>query len=361
MMMAKQAEEAFALQDEEEHIYRSQYPAVPVPSNLTLPEFVLQDADSFSDKVAIVDAVTGKSFTYGQLLRDTRRFAKALIRSLGLRRAQVVVVALPNVVEYATVALGIMSAGGVFSGANPQAHATEIQKQAQNAEAKLIVTTATFYDMVKGLNLPTIVVGEDYVSGTIHWNDLLAAAECGGTEEFDDAVNQNDLCALPYSSGTTGTSKGVMLTHRNLVANLCSTLFSVSPDMVGQFTTLGLMPFFHIYGTVGICCSTLRNKGKIVVMGRFELKAFLSALIKHEVNFAPIVPPIMLALVKNPIVDEFDIQQLKLKAVMTAAAPLAPDLLRAFEEKFPGVQLQETQADLSQGTHLVNSAFEARV
>ena len=132
-----------------------------------------------------------------------------------------------------------------------------------------------------------------------------------------------------------------MLTHRNIVANLCSTLFSVSPEMIGKVTILGLMPFFHIYGIAGICCSTLRNKGKVVVMGRYELRTFLHALISHEINFAPIVPPIILALVKNPIVDEFDLTKLKLKAIMTAAAPLAPEILNSFEKKFPGVQVQE--------------------
>lgn len=111
--------------------------------------------------------------------------------------------------------------------------------------------------------------------------------------------------------------------------------------MIGQVTTLGLIPFFHIYGITGICCATLRNKGKVVMMNRFELRAFLDALIAHEVTFAPIVPPIILSLVKDPIVDEFDLSKLQLRAVMTAAAPLAPDLLSSFEKKFPGVQVQE--------------------
>lgn len=132
-----------------------------------------------------------------------------------------------------------------------------------------------------------------------------------------------------------------MLTHRNLVANLCSTLFSVGPELIGQVSTLGLIPFFHIYGLTGICCATIKNKGKVVVMQRYELRLFLSALITHHVTFAPIVPPIMLGLVKNPIVDEFDLNKLSLRSVMTAAAPLAPEILNEFERKFPGVEVQE--------------------
>ncbi|KAJ7945561.1 4-coumarate:CoA ligase-like protein [Quillaja saponaria] len=283
---------------DEEHIFSSRYPAVSVPENVTLPEFVLQGAELYGDKVAFVEAVTGKEITYNEVVRDTKRFAKAL-RSLGMKKGHVVIVALPNIAEYAIIALGIMAAGGVFSGANPASHTSEIKKQVQAAHAKLIVTDGPNYEKVKGLELPVIVIG------------------------------------------TTGMSKGVMLSHRNLVANLCSTLFGVTPELVGQVTILGLIPFFHIYGITGICCATLRNKGKVVVMGRYELRTLLNALITQEITFAPIVPPIILNLVKNPVVDEFDLSKLKLQAVMTAAAPLAPELRTAFENKFPGVLVQE--------------------
>ncbi|OVA19325.1 AMP-dependent synthetase/ligase [Macleaya cordata] len=327
--------------EEEEHVFRSRFPAVSVPDNMTLPEFVLHEAELYADKVAVVETITGKEYTYGQVIRDTHRFAMAL-RSLGLRKGGVVVVVLPNMAEYVIIALGIMAAGGVFSGANPLYHESEIRKQVEDSEAKLIVTNGSIYEKVKDLGVPVIVVGEERVESTIWWDDLLEAADRASTKTMNvETIDQSDLCALPFSSGTTGRSKGVMLSHRNLIANLCSSLFSVGSDMIGQFVTLGLMPFFHIYGITGICCATLRNKGKVVVMGRFGLRIFLNALITHEVTFAPIVPPIILELVKNPVVKEFDLSKLKLKAVMTAAAPLAPDLLSAFESKFPNVQVQE--------------------
>ncbi|KAA8528966.1 hypothetical protein F0562_033546 [Nyssa sinensis] len=326
---------------DEEHIFRSLYPSVPVPNDVTLPDFVLQDAELYASKVAFVEAVTGKEYTYGEVVRDIRRFAKAL-RSLGLRKGKVVVVVLPNVAEYAIVALGIMMAGGVFSGANPSAHASEIKKQVEVADAKLIVTNRSTYEKVKALELPVIILGEEHVEGTMNWDGLLEAADKASTDITNiETIHQTDLCALPFSSGTTGVSKGVMLTHHNLVANLCSSLFSVGPELVGQVTILGLMPFFHIYGMTGICCATLRNKGKVVTMQRYEIEPFLNALIAHEVTFAPIVPPIILELVKNPIVDEFYVRKLKLRSIMTAAAPLAPEILNAFEHKFPGVQVQE--------------------
>lgn len=198
---------------------------------------------------------------------------------------------------------------------------------------------------MKSFGLPVIVLGGEQIDTATNWDDLLRAGDRASISTVEEDVDHNDLCALPFSSGTTGISKGVMLTHRNLVANLCSTLFSVPPEMVGHVTILGLIPFFHIYGITGICCASLKNKGKVVVMNRFDLRSFLNALITHEVNFAPIVPPIILSLVKDTIVDEFDLSKLKLSAIMTAAAPLAPEILSAFENKFPGVQVQEVSAD----------------
>ncbi|XP_071913174.1 4-coumarate--CoA ligase-like 1 isoform X1 [Coffea arabica] len=325
----------------EEHVFRSRYPPVQIPSDLTLPDFVLQNAELYSEKVAFVDAATGKGYTYAEVARDIRRFAKAL-RSIGLRKGCVVVVVLPNVIEYAIIALGIMSAGGVFSGANPASHASEIKKQVESAEAKLIITDASTYKKVNDLGLSVIVVGEEErIEGTMKWDELLEAADRASSGSNNEMVQQSDLCALPFSSGTTGLSKGVMLTHRNIVANLCSSLFSVGPEMIGQVTILGLIPFYHIYGLTGICCATIRNKGKVVVMPKYELRAFMDALITHEVTFAPIVPPIILGLVKNPIVDEFDLTKLKLRSIMTAAAPLAPEILNEFEKKFPGIVVQE--------------------
>ncbi|XWS69270.1 hypothetical protein CRYUN_Cryun04dG0164400 [Craigia yunnanensis] len=313
-------------EDNGERIFRNKNPPVSVPHNMTLPEFVLQDAELYADKVAFVEALSGKSYIYRDVVRETGRFGNAL-RSLGLGKGQIVLVLLPSIAEYDIVALGIMAAGGVFS---------EITN---SAYYDLIKLTISLKEQVKGLELPVIVLGEEHIESSMNWDKLLEAADCtgAGTRFTKEEVLQSDLCALPFSSGTTGISNGVMLTHRNLVANLCSTLFSVGLDMIGNVTTLGLIPFFYIYGITGICCATLRNKGKVVVMNRFDLRTFLNALITQEVKFTSIVPPIILALVKNPIVEEFDLRKLKLRAIMTAA----PELLAAFENKFPGVQVQE--------------------
>lgn len=330
-------------EEEQEHIFRSRFPPVTVPDDVTVPEFVLAGAEAYADKTALVEAAPGgRSYTYGEVARDVARFARAL-RSVGIRKGHVVVVALPNLAVYPVVSLGIMSAGAVFSGVNPRAVAAEIKKQVEDSEARLVVADAVAYDKVKDAGVPVIGIGDAArLPGAISWDELLAAADRAGAPAVAlDPAQQSDLCALPYSSGTTGVSKGVMLSHRNLVSSLCSSMFAVGNELVGQVVTLGLMPFFHIYGITGICCATLRHKGTVVVMDRFDLRAFLGALLTHRVMFAPVVPPVMLAMVKSPVADEFDLSGLALRSIMTAAAPLAPDLLAAFERKFPGVQVEE--------------------
>ncbi|XP_047312472.1 4-coumarate--CoA ligase-like 1 [Impatiens glandulifera] len=327
-------------QENEEYIFTSCYPTVPV-SDLTLPEFVLQGSELYANNVAFVDVENGKSYTHGDVLRETKRFTKAL-KSVGLRKGQVVVVVLPNVPEYAIVALGIMEAGGVFSGANPSAHETEIKNQVEVADAKLIVTDAAHHEKVKALEMPVIILGEQRVENTIYWEELLEASDRTGSAclSNQEPVHQNDLCALPFSSGTTGMAKGVMLTHGNLVANLCSTLFGIDQQLIGQITILGLMPFFHIYGLTGICCATIRNKGKVVVMGRYRADTFLKCLVEHDVTFAPVVPAIVSDMAKNQIFEEVG-KLVKLRSIMTAAAPLAPEVLSSFKRRFPLIEVQE--------------------
>jgi 4-coumarate--CoA ligase len=193
------------------------------------------------------------------------------------------------------------------------------------------------------VEVPIVIVGGEAPEGTISGKSLF---EADGSKAPKVDISPDDLCALPYSSGTTGLSKGVMLTHKSLVCNLCQTLCQVNGKFSHELvaadpnrTVLGLMPMFHIYGICGLGCGTLRMKGTVVVMERYEIRRFLDTLIKYQVTFAPLVPPIVLQLVKNPVADEFDLSKLKLESIMCAAAPLSSELQKAFETKFPSIHI----------------------
>ena len=124
--------------------------------------------------------------------------------------------------------------------------------------------------------------------------------------------------ALPYSSGTTGLSKGVMLTHYNIVANL-SQILGVEATAETE-VLMGILPFYHIYGMTAIMCNTLRAGATVVTMPRFELEQFLDLIQKHKITTAYLVPPLVLALAKHPVVDRYDLSTLD--DIMSGAAPL---------------------------------------
>ncbi|KAM0822285.1 hypothetical protein ACQ4PT_071591 [Festuca glaucescens] len=165
------------------------------------------------------------------------------------------------------------------------------------------------------------------MAGTIGWDELLAAADRTGPPMVPlDPVQQSDLCALPYSSGTTGVSKGVMLSHRNLVSNLCSSMFAVGPELLGQVVTLGLMPFFHIYGITRHLLRDAAAQGHGGGDGPVRpAHVPLARWSRTRVMFAPVVPPVMLAMVKNPIADEFELSGLALNCITLTHAGDDPE------------------------------------
>jgi acyl-CoA synthetase (AMP-forming)/AMP-acid ligase II len=131
-------------------------------------------------------------------------------------------------------------------------------------------------------------------------------------------VPGEDLLVLPYSSGTTGLPKGVMLTHTNLVANIAQT--QVLETIEEAEVLIGILPFYHIYGMTVIMRMALRNGATIVTMPRFDLEHFLQLLQDYRVTTAYLVPPIILALAKHPLVDNYDLSHLKY--ITSGAAPL---------------------------------------
>jgi acyl-CoA synthetase (AMP-forming)/AMP-acid ligase II len=212
--------------------------------------------------------------------------------------------------------------------------AEELAKQLQDSKARFILTLGPFLDcareaadMVGGIDE---IFTFDGAEGTTPFAELLEAEELIEGPEIDP---ENDLVALPYSSGTTGISKGVMLTHRNLVANMCQIAGTASRarEITEADTLVAVLPFYHIYG-MGVIMNYALSKGaSIVILPRFDLESFLKALQDYGVTFAHVVPPILLAIAKHPIVDEFDLS--KIDVINSGAAPLGKELALAVEER----------------------------
>ena len=304
-------------------VVRSPYPDVVIPST-SLTAFVLEHADRLGDKPALIDGPSGRTITYGGLSAGVRRLSAGLAER-GLRKGEVVAIFAPNLPEWPLVFHGIAAAGGVVTTINSLGTAVDVEQQLRDSRARFLVTVAPFMDRALGAaesaGVEEVFVIGDAVPGATAIGDLLRSESAPP----DVAIDPGDLVALPYSSGTTGLPKGVMLTHRMLIANVLQT--AVLQDVTEDETLIAVLPFFHIYGMTVIMNLGLRRGATIVTMPRFELEPFLDLLERHRVTRGFLVPPIVLALAKHPAVEGRDLSALKV--IMSGAAPLDGGLAEA--------------------------------
>ena len=313
-------------------IHRSPFPDIEVPP-VSLPAHVLREVETHPDKAALIDGPSGRTLRYGQLAGAVARVASGLA-ARGLRKGDVLAISSPNLPEYAVVFLAAISLGCVVTTANPLSTPDELHHQLVDSGATLLVTVPPLVDTARQA-IDRTVVRELVVFGEAERATPFAALlDDGVTVDPAPIDPAQDLAVLPYSSGTTGVSKGVMLTHRNLVANLAQ-LEAMAPHVAvpvdGDDVVLGLLPFFHIYGMTVIMCYSLLKGATIVTMPRFDLEQFLGLIQSHEVSYINVVPPIVQALAKHPVVDSFDLGSLR--GVMSGAAPLGGDVARLAAER----------------------------
>jgi acyl-CoA synthetase (AMP-forming)/AMP-acid ligase II len=313
---------------------RSPFPDVEIP-DVPLTAFVLARAGELGDKPALIDGPTGRTITYTQLADSVRAVAAGLAER-GFGKGDVFAHYAPNLPEYAVAFHAVATVGGVNTTANPMLTADELTRQLRDCGARLLVTVP---DQLEKANAAARAAGvqEVFVYGEADDATPFASLLQGAGEPPEVAIDAaNDLVALPYSSGTTGLPKGVMLTHRNLVANMCqfTGLFHTSESD----RSIAVLPFFHIYGLVVIMNVVLERGATIVTLPRFELAEFLRVMQDYRITRAAVVPPIVLALAKHPLVDEFDLSSLQF--VGSGAAPLSAELEMACGERL-GCRMQQ--------------------
>jgi acyl-CoA synthetase (AMP-forming)/AMP-acid ligase II len=312
-------------------IIRSACPTIDIP-DVSVTEYVFRHADRLGDKPAIIDGPTGRTLTFRQLRAAIQRAAAGLHQA-GLRKGDVLAIYAPNCPEYTIVFNGVASLGGINTTVNPLYTADELAAQLRDAGAKFLVTIPLFLDKAReaagraGIREIFLLGGE--APGARSFAELLQGPAAPPAVAIDPA---QDLVALPYSSGTTGLPKGVMLTHKNLVANLRQCQEMPGFDGFGeQDVVMAVLPFFHIYGMVVIMKLALAGGSTLVTMPRFDMMEFLGLVQKHRVTILPLVPPIVLGLVKHPAVSQFDLTSVRL--VFSGAAPLGEEVARALSTK----------------------------
>ncbi|MGI8627359.1 MAG: 4-coumarate--CoA ligase family protein [Geodermatophilaceae bacterium] len=305
----------------------STFPDVEIP-DVSTTEYVLQAATRLPERPAVIDGLSGQSLMFAQLAGYVDRFAAALAER-GVVKGDVVAVFSPNTIYYPVVFHGIAKTGAISTTINSLYGPDEIAFQLKDAGAKLLITVSPFLDRAKAaarISPVEAIIVLDGADGHDSLQDLLISKAPSVDVAIDAA---NDLITLPYSSGTTGLPKGVMLTHRNLVANIrqCEPLFHLGEND----RIIAVLPFFHIYGLTVLMNIGLSMGAALVTLPRFELEQFLGALQEHKVTRIYAAPPMVLALAKHPIVDNYDLSSVNV--IFSGAAPLDQELALMCERR----------------------------
>ncbi|KAD2804774.1 hypothetical protein R6Q59_029814 [Mikania micrantha] len=312
---------------------------IPTRARLDTASFVLSQfskIDLPESRVALIDSATNRQVTYSQLRRSIHSLAAGLYHGLGVRKGDVVFLLSPNSTLYPTICLAILLIGGVVTTANPVNTKAELTKQVLDSGAKLAIAAPEEMHKLVSTEVPTLVTTSEPLSGNeLSVEELIGC--CESMELPENRLNQSDTAAILYSSGTTGTSKGVILTHSNLISMMTILKWAADITSAKDDIFLCFIPMFHIYGLaffgLGLLCAGTTS----VVMQRFDFQGMLEAIQTYKVNNIPAVPPVILGLVKYNG-GYYDLSSLR--SVGSGAAPLSQHLAQGFRTKFPWVELK---------------------
>ncbi|CAL1374165.1 unnamed protein product [Linum trigynum] len=313
---------------------------IPTTHNLDTAKYVISQfphPDISESKIALIDSSTGRQLTYAQLRRSITSLAAGLRSAIGVQKGDVVLLLSPNSILYPTICLAIMSVGAILTPANPVNTSSEIAKQANDSGAKLVVAAPEQLQKLESIGIPVLTTTRalDYVS----CEELIDCCGGGdGSTEPQVSISQSDTAAILYSSGTTGASKGVILTHSNFIAVMTMMKWSVRAMSAEDDTFLCFIPMFHIYGLAFFALGLFTLGIKTVLIPKFDFNLMLQSIETHRVNNIPAVPPVILAMVKFATASGFDLSSLR--RVGTGAAPLSGELGVEFRRRFPWVELR---------------------
>jgi long-chain acyl-CoA synthetase len=317
---------------------------VDIHRTLTYPDVALHEilrktAREHSAKTAIV--FNGGEISYAELDVLSDRFAASLV-ALDVMKGDRVAVYLPNIPQFIIAYFGALKAGAVVTAISPLHREREIEHQLCDSGAEVIVTLGSLYPIVASVRQRTSVKHavttsiEAYAPetapafGTLPFQELLAETSDAPNVENKPA---EDLAALQYTGGTTGTAKGAMLTHRNLVANAVA--FATWIRGTSNDTFLTALPLFHIYGMTTSMTVPISLGATMAMLPRFDTTEVLSAIQRHSVTVFCGVPTMYGALLANPDVAKFDLTSIRV--CISGASSLSPSVQRRFMEVTGGL------------------------
>ncbi|KYN09238.1 PREDICTED: 4-coumarate--CoA ligase 1-like [Trachymyrmex cornetzi] len=325
-----------------ERIIMSPSGDVSYPETL-IHEFVWNNSKNYPNHIALECGINGKKYTFAQA-KDATSYIGRSLRNIGLKKGDVVALVAPNFPDTVLSYLGISSGGFIVTTVNPMYTAEEMVIQLLKVNAKAIITSTSVVSTVLAAKraclsheTPFIVIDDKIGSmpeGSIPFSDLITRGKSLPSVNTDRTCD--DIAVLPFSSGTTGLPKGVMLRHRNLVSNIMMVQASVNvfrfPTDIFQEVIPAVLPFFHIYGMNALILPRLSFGAKIITIPKFVPETFIDVLEKNKVTALFCVPPIVLFLTASPLVKKHHFHYVH--SIMSGAAPLAKTDVDRFYEKY---------------------------
>ncbi|CAH9070830.1 unnamed protein product [Cuscuta epithymum] len=321
-------------------VFRSRLPDIPIANHIPLHSYCFESLPEYGDRTCLIVGSTGKTYSFAETHLVCRKVAAGL-HKLGVKKGDVIMLLLHNCAEFVFSFMAASMIGAVTTTANPFYTKSEIFKQFNASKTKIIITQNMYVDKLRDSGDGYPKIGEDFSVVTIddppesclHFSVLSEANEddVPATVEF----NSDDPTALPFSSGTTGLPKGVVLTHKSLITSVAQQVDGENPNLYlnKDDVVLCVLPLFHIFSLNSVLLCSLRAGAAVLLMQKFEINALLQLIERHRVSVAAVVPPLVLALAKNPIVDSYDLSSIRL--VLSGAAPLGRELDEALHRRVP--------------------------
>ncbi|KAF0561076.1 acetyl-CoA synthetase-like protein [Gigaspora margarita] len=319
-------------------IFKSKYPDIKIPQ-VGIYQYVTSNPNKIpDDKVIYVDGVTGRSYTFGEVKHESKKFAAGLQDMLEFKRGDVLAIFSPNQVDYPIAVLGTFAAGGKVTTANPKYEATELSYLLTDSGASVLIVHPEVLEVAIEASINSkipasrvLLFGDKEIKGykpyrSILTNDREIEPICYTPEEA-----KSTTACLIYSSGTTGKQKGVEITH-TIAAIRSAQAISVERKLGPHSIILGVIELCHCAGLNHFILTTLLCGATTIIHSNFSVKTICESIQKFKITRVYTVPPIILNIVNDPLAQQFDLSSVE--AIISGASLLSDNLERKFYDMF---------------------------